>query len=117
MSVLLFDKKEVGALFAKLVAADKITLVGDQGIYLMSFFEHAAKRTIVYERDCNPESGRDDWYDNKRAKYGGDDGGDDIGTVADIAPILSRCRKHLVIRLTATHIEIVPDLAVRKKGV
>lgn len=59
-------------------------LVGDQGVYLMpntSDGIHHRKlgkddrRLVVYARECNPDTmAFDDWWGNKRASFGGDDG-------------------------------------------
>lgn len=52
-------------------------LVGDEGVYLM----HNGKRqdgekpVVVYATECNPEKlPFDEWWENKRASFGGDDG-------------------------------------------
>lgn len=59
-------------------------LVGDQGVYLMPnttdgiYHKNLGKddtRLVVYARECNPDTmAFDDWWDNKRASFGGDDG-------------------------------------------
>ncbi len=59
-------------------------LVGDHGVYLMPNTTdgiHHRKlgkddsRLVVYARECNPDTmAFDDWWDNKRASFGGDDG-------------------------------------------
>lgn len=59
-------------------------LVGDQGVYLMpnttDGIHHAKlgkddRRLVVYARECNPDRMEfDDWWDNKRQSFGGDDG-------------------------------------------
>jgi hypothetical protein len=103
-----FPKQEVIALLSKLTKTDKLTLVGDHGIYLMSFDEKVPegdKRTIVYAEGCNPEKD-EDFYDNKHALYGGDDGGDDIGNAAEMARIVAQAKKYLAIKLMATQIKI-----------
>jgi len=57
-------------------------LVGDQGIYLMSQeSSDAVKKTgishVAYAKECNPEvMAFDDWWEAKRAGFGGDDGVD-----------------------------------------
>lgn len=58
-------------------------LVGDQGVYLMSNGSpHMSKSNdpedkgsfVSYAVECNPELEFDEWYDNKRHSFGGDDG-------------------------------------------
>ena len=59
-------------------------LVGDHGVYLMPNTTdgiHHRKlgkddsRLVVYARECNPDTmAFDDWWGNKRASFGGDDG-------------------------------------------
>lgn len=59
-------------------------LVGDHGVYLMpnttDGIHHAKlgkddRRLVVYARECNPDKMEfDDWWDNKRQSFGGDDG-------------------------------------------
>ena len=81
-----FDPKEVKTLLDAIPANSKITLVGDQGVYLMSFAQKVEKgqsRTVVYAKGCNPEKDGDDWYENKGRLFGGDDGGDDCGTAGE----------------------------------
>lgn len=72
-------------------------LVGDQGVYLMSNAELAdgEKPVVVYADECNPERlPFDEWYDNKQASFGGDDGVEFIeadvirNAVADGSPLL-----------------------------
>ena len=52
-------------------------LVGDQGVYLMhnGLLVEGEKPTVVYAKECNPETMPfDEWWDAKRASFGGDDG-------------------------------------------
>lgn len=65
-------------------------LVGDSGVYLMSNgnpplkvpsdMESEAPNFIAYARQCDASPGRDtdDWWNNKRASFGGDDGAEFI---------------------------------------
>lgn len=106
--MLKFNKSEVMKLLGKLTKHDKIQLVGDHGVYIMSFsekFSEGSPRTIVYAEGCNPNKDAD-FYDNKEAIYGGDDGGDDIGTATELARIVAQANTHLVIKLTQNHIKI-----------
>lgn len=54
-------------------------LVGDQGVYLMSnakFAEGQKRAILAYAEECNPGKLEfDEWYENKRYLFGGDDGG------------------------------------------
>ncbi len=59
-------------------------LVGDHGVYLMpnttNGKHHALlgkddRRLVVYAKECNPDRMEfDDWWENKRSSFGGDDG-------------------------------------------
>ncbi|MDX0124483.1 DUF3085 domain-containing protein [Sinorhizobium meliloti] len=56
-------------------------IVGDHGVYLV----HNGNKpddeaaVVVYARECNPETlPFDEWWENKRASFGGDDGADFI---------------------------------------
>lgn len=64
-----------------------LLLVGDQGVYLMSTGKEQVKvkavhngkeierSDVVYAEECNPETlPFDDWWANKQASFGGDDG-------------------------------------------
>lgn len=54
-------------------------IVGDQGVYLMhnGMFPDGEKAVVIYAEECNPEKTHD-WYEVKRATFGGDDGVDAI---------------------------------------
>lgn len=79
-AVLEFSKKEIMELLNNIKEDDMLHLVGDQGVYLMSFAEKDVNnRTIVYAKGINPNKD-DAWYENKRYTWGGDDGGEDVGT-------------------------------------
>lgn len=55
-------------------------MVGDQGVYLMDnlpFPEGQETAEVCYADEVNPKTMEfDDWYDNKRLSFGGDDGVD-----------------------------------------
>lgn len=67
-----------------------LTLVGDQGVYFMSngvpgimadgtaaAYRQEGKRLVCYADQCNPEDETlefDEWYENTRRSFGGDDG-------------------------------------------
>ena len=104
MSMLKFDINKVRELVSKADANTPLTLVGDHGVYLMSFSQKK-DRTIVYAEGCNPDTD-DDFYENKRALYGGDDGGDDISSPAELSQIIATSKKWLTIKLTATELDV-----------
>lgn len=59
-------------------------MVGDHGVYLMPNttdgihhrkLDKDDRRLVVYARECNPDRMEfDDWWENKRRSFGGDDG-------------------------------------------
>jgi len=52
-------------------------LVGDHGVYLMhnGTLDEGEKPLVVYAAECDPETmAFDDWWEAKRATFGGDDG-------------------------------------------
>lgn len=53
-------------------------IVGDHGVYLMhnGMFPDGEKPVVIYAEECNPDTSPDDWWDVKRATFGGDDGVD-----------------------------------------
>ena len=108
-----FNRAEVLKLAALLPKdTDKIALVKDAGIYLMSFAEPAAKegegtvrRTVVYAKGYNPKTDGDVWEKSRNA-MGGDDGGDDIGTRAELMAILAKSEGEIEINVTARTLAI-----------
>ena len=50
----------------------------------------------------------EDWYYNKRAIYGGDDGGDELDFVPAIADQIRHGAKTIRLELTETSISILP---------
>ena len=110
MSTLKFAKNDVLALLSTLKKDSKIMLVGDQGVYLMSF-DSVVPRKIVYAEGCNPDIDSE-WYETKDSVFGGDDGGDEIGTVESLLRIANVCSKWVVVKLTATQICIQSDVKV-----
>lgn len=64
-------------------------LVGDHGVYLMhnAVLDEGQKPGVVYAVECDPTTmDFDDWWDAKRATFGGDDGVDfiDLPTVRQV---------------------------------
>lgn len=106
---LTFKKDEVVSFLSSLPKGADVALVGDQGVYLMSFAQKAP-RTIVYAEGCNPNID-EDFYDNKVDAYGGDDGCDRIGTAGNLLTIANACSKKIQVILSATQIKIQADRA------
>lgn len=105
MKTLKFDVKEVEKLLAKLKPTDEVMLVGDEGVYLMSFADKAP-RTIVYAKGCNPKvDDFDTWWNNKQELFGGDDGGDPIGENAGKLAAFIKGAKVMEVKLTPTTME------------
>lgn len=89
MAVLKFDPRKVEELVRSLKATDEVMLVGDQGVYLMATAQEAGKRLIVYAKGCDPTiDSFDDWWENKNALFGGDDGADPIGRAGELLPLV-----------------------------
>jgi len=89
-------------------------LVGDQGIYLMANHERPLPEggtfPVVYPAECDPTTMEfDDWYDAKRAIFGGDDGADflPIGNVEPWIMAWERASKPAELRLTRTKVELL----------
>lgn len=57
---------------AKAQSATTLSLVGDHGIYFMNPGQ-SPQRSCIYAKGCNPDTD-EDWYERKRATFGGDDG-------------------------------------------
>lgn len=56
-------------------------IVGDEGVYLMhnGTPPDGEKNVVAYATECDPTTMEfDDWWENKRATFGGDDGVDFI---------------------------------------
>ena len=112
--MLKFKKAGLLNLMADLKDSDKLTLVGDHGVYIMSFAHKVTlpedgPRPLVYAEGCDPEAD-EDFYDNKHAEYGGDDGGDDIGTVGEMRKMLNMCKDCVRVKLTSTFICVESDV-------
>lgn len=111
MSTLNFRKDEVLKFLSKLKPTDVVTLVGDHGVYLMSF--EAPKnlpgdqRAVVYAQGCDPKGDDENWYDNKVELFGGDDGCEILYTVAEFYEVMAKCKKWLHVRLTESELEVL----------
>lgn len=109
MKKLKFKKEEVVEAFRVLPPEGGVVLVGDQGIYLMpEKFVDELRRRVVYAAGTNPDVD-EDWYDEKRNLYGGDDGVDTVGTVEEILRIAKAAKKFVIVNLSETEIEVTHD--------
>lgn len=89
-----------------------LLLVGDQGVYLMSNGVPILQRPgapaghskVVYANGINPNTD-EDWYDRKRATFGGDDGAEFIDAAA-VRTLIKQFpdATHLDVALTPTTI-------------
>ena len=106
-----FKKEDVLKLLDILEPEDPVVLVGDHGIYLMSFAEKSKEklsRTVAYAEGTDPDKD-EDFYDNKVGLYGGDDGCDPVGSAKEIRKILECCKDYFVILITMTDIRLLSD--------
>lgn len=83
MSQLKFRKQEVLNVIEHSIknSTDKpqILLVGDEGVYIMTGGPKKGA-PIAYALGCDPEKDEfDDWWELKRATFGGDDGVEHLG--------------------------------------
>jgi len=93
-------------------------LVGDQGVYLMpntNDGKHNAKRDkdeskfVIYANECDPTKMEfDEWWENKRNSFGGDDGVEFMA-LSELEPIIAKAKKHLVIDISASRFEVTHD--------
>ncbi len=104
-------------------------LVGDHGVYLManttdgkynSKRQKDEKHFVVYAEEVNPEKMEfDDWWDNKRRIYGGDDNVDFLD-VADIEKMAAQkptpIAKPLYLRIKLSPKYIVPEIIWDRSG-
>jgi hypothetical protein len=98
------DRNELAALIAALPnPTSKLTLVKDDGIYIMAFDEPKESRHIVYAKGYNPKVDKDVWEKSRNA-MGGDDGGDNIGDRAEFEKILDASDGDIIISVTASSI-------------
>tara|TARA_B100000614_G_scaffold262909_1_gene300678 strand:+ start:173395 stop:173772 length:378 start_codon:yes stop_codon:yes gene_type:complete len=124
MSKLTFKTAEVRPLFDHAKAASKhrptygqepipsLHLVGDQGVYLMSsgippIAEDKDNRIhqVAYAEGTDPNDGGFEWYENKRALYGGDDGVDAV-PLHMFEKAMARDSETFTITLTARSIRV-----------
>ena len=125
MSKLTFKTAEVRPLFDHAKAASEhrptygqdpipsLHLVGDQGVYLMSSgIPMLAKEKdkgegsqVAYAEGTDPNDGGFEWYENKRALYGGDDGVDAV-PLHMFEQAMARDSETFTITLTARSIRV-----------
>ena len=102
-----------------------ITLVGDDGVYILSAGvpaqmnpnagENGPTRLVAYARGCNPyRDGRMAAYDNKVALYGGDDGADSLPWAGDILRMIEAGAETIVITLKESSIGLGCIMPTRK---
>lgn len=67
---------EHNAYYDKTASGPRLVLVGDQGVYLMSNgADSEPDPHVVYAAECDPTKLEfDDWWGNKNASFGPDDG-------------------------------------------
>ncbi len=74
--------------------APGLTLVGDEGVYLMSngipgLTKANDHHEVVYAEGCNPEVDEfDDWWSFKQRTFGGDDGSDVLPWAVQILKLM-----------------------------
>lgn len=91
-----------------------LILVGDQGVYLMSNglpmlkADDGENNFVVYADQINPETMQfDDWYEAKRAAFGGDDGAEPIPAASIEHSLVSGPGHPLGMELTPQNIGIM----------
>jgi len=98
-------------------------LVGDQGVYLMSNGnpdlrdEEKGRSVVCYADECNPETLEfDDWWENKRASFGGDDGVEFLeAEFFANARVSDRKNPKITIDVTATKMEVIKEVQTAKR--
>lgn len=131
MAVLVFDAKSVERLVEHALCAPEhemgwaseatpkpaLQLVGDQGVYLMSNGRPPDKRDaqdgcfVAYARGLNPHTDPD-WWQTKRATYGGDDGADILDVIDDVQLLMRRGETEIRIEIDENHIGLLmPDVS------
>ncbi len=93
-------------------------LVGDQGVYLManttdgdvnSNHKQGDKQFVVYAEECDPTKlPFEEWWQNKRASFGGDDGVQ-FFPLADILAYRNNHPTHLVVEFEGDDIAIFTE--------
>ena len=83
-----------------------VLLVGDQGVYYIPGGSGVEYGPIAYAKECNPDT-CDEWYENKRDTWGGDDGcesmdAEDLEKMIQIDNV-----KNLVLEFTENEIKYI----------
>ncbi|OKO99410.1 DUF3085 domain-containing protein [Xenorhabdus eapokensis] len=85
-----------------------LILVGDHGVYLITNAKAdgspSSRGTVAYANGCNPESD-DDFYENKRNLFGGDDGS--VRIPSSWAKWALQHKKAFRIKLTTNSVELM----------
>jgi len=108
-----FNIDEVRKLVKNSASDKPLQLVGDQGVYLMSF-DVVGEKIIVYANGAHPDV-NDGWYDVKGRIFGYDDGCDQIGTPDELKSVIDSCARHLVVKITAKSVIVKADQATPVK--
>lgn len=94
------------------VTGPGLWLVGDDGVYLMSNARESLAKPdgkkgslVVHARECDPKLDFDEWWENKRASFGGDDGAEFLG-LAEVKDCLPETGD-LVLDVTPTQIKFL----------
>ena len=86
-----------------------LVLVGDQGVYFMAHCDRGKMPEggwpVAYAKGCHPKLDAD-FYDNKRAIWGGDDGAE-FFPLDDVIGLLDPKIGEVVIKVSRTHFEIL----------
>lgn len=103
------------------VSGAAVMLVGDQGVYLMSnglpadplgpeqnaSSSGVFRRFVAYAKGCDPNKD-EDFYENKVALFGGDDGVELLPWCENIRALIDAGTQVVRIRLSADHIRLGP---------
>lgn len=115
--ILKFKKEEVMRVILGMPNQQaKLMLVGSDGVYFMCDSTTSTDRLNnvsvfgqAFAEGCNPSVDKfDDWWELKRATWGGDDGADNVDAI-EILTILHQCRTHLIVAFKEDSFEVMPD--------
>lgn len=105
-----------GEISDKSEARPGLWLVGDQGVYLMSNSKdgllkpgstpEAPSHLVAYAHQCDPTGDFDTWWENKRASFGGDDGGEFVSAEFIEAALAKAKNGKMAMYVTPTKIKI-----------
>ena len=109
-----FDLPSMNELKEKASTTPTLIIVGDQGVDFMTgggTDRNGVSHThpIAYAEGCNPKVDEfNDWWELKRATWGGDDGADTV-QVSEIQRMLDKCKTHLIVAFEEKSFTIMPD--------